>query len=596
MPDKQTSKTQSGRKLLTGLCMGEVLESGARGNCDHYCHSYARLRSRIDDSAVNPASRRHVVAGALAFHLQFTLAPLNRVMKANDGATVPVWGVIRPEPAAPDAAPPLEVEVAVIGAGIAGLTTAFLLRREGLDVTVFDEGAPGSGQTGRTSAHLSSVLDDRFDLLERARGVGISTVFHDSHASAIAEIERIVREEGIDCNFRRLDGYLFTGSDGDAEVVEREYDAARRAGAGVERVANGAVLPGQPQLAGPALRFAGQATFDPAAYLAGLLRAATQQGVRLSLGRRVVDVKGAGAGPEDRAEVTIEGGHVVRARHVVVATNVPSPLNAWVGIYLKEAAYRTYVVAFEVPRGSVADALYWDTHDPYHYVKLEPSRDGEHDLLVVGGEDHKTGQDGASPARFEALIEWSRRHFPAAAEVVARWSGQVVETGDGLAFIGRAPGAGENVYCVTGDSGMGLTHGTLGALIIRDLIFARPNPWVEAYSPTRKLVNLRLLGEVLNVGKQYLDLLSPGEVASEAELQPGQGAILRTGIHKLAVFRDEVGTVHRLNASCTHLKCVVHWNAVERSWDCPCHGSRFDCTGRVVMGPAIADLKPHAER
>lgn len=517
-------------------------------------------------------------------------------MKATDGATVPVWGVIRRDPTAPDSAPPHEVEVAVIGAGIAGVTTALLLRREGLEVTIFDEGAPGSGQTERTSAHLSSVLDDRFDLLERARGVGIASICHDSHASAITEIERIVREEGIDCNFRRLDGYLFTGSDGDAEVIEREFEAARRAGARVERIANGGAMPGQLGFAGPALRFAGQATFDPTAYFAGLLRAATQVGVQLSLGRRVVDVKGASAGREDRAEVTLEGGHVVRARHVVVATNVPSPLNTWVGIYLKEFAYRTYVVALEVPKGSVIDALYWDTDDPYHYVKLEPGRDGEHDLLVVGGEDHKTGQDGASPARFEALVEWARRHFPSAAEVVARWSGQVVETGDGLAFIGRAPGAGENVYCVTGDSGMGLTHGTLGASILRDLILARPNPWAEAYSPTRKLVNLRLLGEVLNVGKQYLDLLSPGEVASEAELQPGQGAILRTGIHKLAVYRDEAGTVHRMNASCTHLKCVVHWNPVERSWDCPCHGSRFHCTGRVVMGPAIADLKAHVER
>jgi nitrite reductase/ring-hydroxylating ferredoxin subunit len=262
-------------------------------------------------------------------------------------------------------------------------------------------------------------------------------------------------------------------------------------------------------------------------------------------------------------------------------------------------------VGLLVPAGSVTHALYWDTPDPYHYVRLQKldaatqaqaGRNLEgHQVLIVGGEDHKTGQEGASPDRFDALVAWARVHFPGANEVVARWSGQVVETGDGLAFIGRAPVAGENVYCVTGDSGMGLTHGTLGAMIIRDLILGRPNAWAEAYSPTRKLVNLRLLGEVLNVGKQYLDLLSPGEVASEAELQPGNGAILRDGLHKLAVYRDEQGELHRLNASCTHLKCVVHWNPVERSWDCPCHGSRFDCTGRVVMGPAIADLKRHTD-
>lgn len=514
-------------------------------------------------------------------------------MKAKDGATVPVWAVGRPALARPDAAPPSEVEVAVIGAGIAGVTTAYLLRKEGLEVTVFDEGGPGAGQTERTSAHLSSVLDDRFHRLEEKRGAEACALFVDSHATAIGQIEHIAREERIACNFRRVDGFLFADHDTDPALIEREHDAAQRAGARVERVADRRALPGSVALALPALRFAGQATFDPVAYLDGLVSASARLGVRYSLGRRVMDVKGARGGTDARGEVKLEGDHIVRAKHIVVATNVPSPINSWMGVYLKEAAYRTYVVALRIPRGSVPDALFWDTHDPYHYVKVEPAKDGDHDLLIVGGEDHKTGQEGASSARFDSLVAWAKLHFPGASEVVSRWSGQVVETGDGLAFIGPAPVDGERVYCITGDSGMGLTHGTLGAMIVRDQIMSRENPWAAAYSPSRKLVNLRVVGEVLNASKQYLDLLMPGEVSSESEVQPGQGAVVRDGVHMLAVYRDEQGGVHRTSAICTHLKCVVHWNSIESTWDCPCHGSRFDRMGRVLMGPAIEDLKPH---
>jgi Rieske Fe-S protein len=271
----------------------------------------------------------------------------------------------------------------------------------------------------------------------------------------------------------------------------------------------------------------------------------------------------------------------------VLASNVPGPL-AWNGLYLKQAAYRTYVVGLGIEENEVANALYWDTHDPYHYVRL--ARHQGRQVLLVGGEDHKTGQRGASDERFEKLIEWTRYVFPQAKEEVVRWSGQVQETGDGLGFIGRAPGGGECVYCITGDSGMGLTHGTLGAMLVTDLIQRRASPWEDIYSPTRKLLNKDVISEAANANAQYTDYLTPGEIASEDDLRPGEGGLMRSGLKKLALYRDESGKVHRMSAVCPHLKCIVHWNPVERSWDCPCHGSRFDCQGHNVIGPAVSDL------
>jgi glycine/D-amino acid oxidase-like deaminating enzyme/nitrite reductase/ring-hydroxylating ferredoxin subunit len=518
---------------------------------------------------------------------------MERTTQKRDGVTNPVWadGTLQRGAAGPTNG--RDPGVVVVGGGIAGTTAAYLLLREGLDVRLYDEGIAPGGQTARTSAHLSSILDDGFDRLEAERGVEISSAAHRSHAAAIDWIERTVREEKIECDFRRLHGYLFAGPDGDPAVVDREHDAARRAGVPLERVAESNLWRGEVARQRLALEFAEQAAFDPVRYMNGLRSAAMAGGLRMEVGRRVVDVSGAGSNSERGATVRLHDGEVVHARHVIVATNVPSPINDWVGVYLKEAAYRTYMVALVVPRGSVPDALYWDTCEPYHYARVARNGGLEHELLIVGGEDHKTGQDGASAERFDRLVAWTRRVFPIAGEVVARWSGQVLETADGLGYIGSAPTSGRGVYCITGDSGMGLTHGTLGALLVTDLVMGRSNPWTEVYSPTRKIVNRQVVGEVANAGKQYVDHVTPGEVESEDAIPRGVGAVVRKGLQKLAVFRSDDGTVHRMSAVCTHLKCVVHWNAVERTWDCPCHGSRFDCDGRTVFGPAIDDLAEH---
>jgi nitrite reductase/ring-hydroxylating ferredoxin subunit len=219
---------------------------------------------------------------------------------------------------------------------------------------------------------------------------------------------------------------------------------------------------------------------------------------------------------------------------------------------------------------------------------------GPDEILIVGGEDHKTGQADDADARHARLEAWARRWFPAARDVAYRWSGQVMETVDGLAYIGRNPHDEPNVYIATGDSGMGMTHGTIAGMLITDLILGRDNPWATLYNPGRQTVRATVewLGENLNVMRQYGDWLTAGEVRSADEVAPGSGAVLRRGLHKVAVHRDDQGAIHELSATCPHLGCIVHWNDAEKTWDCPCHGSRFDRLGKVINGPANQDLAP----
>jgi nitrite reductase/ring-hydroxylating ferredoxin subunit len=222
---------------------------------------------------------------------------------------------------------------------------------------------------------------------------------------------------------------------------------------------------------------------------------------------------------------------------------------------------------------------------------LDPARGASRDdILLIGGEDHKTGQIDPHLAPFLKLETWARKKFPGIGQTVYRWSGQVQEPADGIAFIGRAPTKGTNVFVVTGDSGMGLTHGTIAGLLLTDLIVGRPNPWQKLYDPSRKIVNAEFLRENANTLAQYKDLVTGGEIASMDEIPAGHGAIMRRGLKKITVYRDDRGKLHRHSALCTHLQCVVQWNDVEKSWDCPCHGSRFDPKGKVLMGPAIDDL------
>ena len=332
----------------------------------------------------------------------------------------------------------LRTDVCVVGAGIAGLSTAYHLAKSGRSVVVLDRGPIGRGETGRTTAHLSNALDDRYRELERLFGQEGARQAAQSHTAAIDRIEAIVAAEGIDCGFERLDGYLFPPPGGSTGEIDEELDAARRAGlTGVERLPR-APLPTFDT--GPCLRFPRQGQFDPLPYLAGLARAVQRDGGRLFTGTPVVRVE-SGCGPRVRTEA----GFTVQAAAVVLATDTPIADDLIPDII--QAAYRTYAIAGRVPRGTVPRALYWDTLDPYHYVRLAGDS-GNGELLVVGGEDHRTGQEQEreddGEERFRRLESWARERFPLG-EVEHRWSGQVLEPVDSLGFIGPAPTSGPDI-------------------------------------------------------------------------------------------------------------------------------------------------------
>ena len=489
-----------------------------------------------------------------------------------------------------DTAPPLIeaplktkafADVCVVGAGIAGMTTAYLLASEGRSVIVLDDGPIGGGMTGRTTAHLVTALDDRYFELERLHGEEGARLAAQSHSASIDRVETIVTNEEIDCEFERLDGYLFVPPDDSKEILDDELAAAHRAGlTDIEKVSR---VPWDYDT-GPALRFPRQAQFHPLKYLAGLAKAIKRKGGRIYTETHAAEIKGG-----KLAHISTTNGAVVTADAVVVATN--SPVNDLVSIHTKQAAYQTYVIGARVPRDSVTRALYWDTPDPYHYLRLERINDG-YDLLIVGGEDHKTGQEDDADRRFATLEQWTLERFPMVESIYYRWSGEVLEPVDSLAFIGRNPLDASNVFIATGDSGNGMTHGTIAGMLITDLILGRENEWAELYEPSRK--TLRSLPEFakenLNVAVEYTGLVTPGEVNSVDEIELGSGAVIRRGLTKVAVYRDKDGAVHERSAICRHLGCVVNWNSLEKTWDCPCHGSRYDAYGHVIQGPANSDL------
>jgi glycine/D-amino acid oxidase-like deaminating enzyme/nitrite reductase/ring-hydroxylating ferredoxin subunit len=501
------------------------------------------------------------------------------------GLTTSIWTATGETPARPGLDADITTDVCVVGAGIAGLTTAYLLACEGRKVVVLDDGPIGGGETGRTTAHLTSALDDRYHELERMHGEVGARLAAESHAAAIDRIEAIIRDEAIACDFERVDGYLFVQPDASTEQLILEREACHRVGLSAVTLLERAPLGSFDT--GSCLHFPNQAQFHPLRYLEGLVGGLERRGGRVFLGTHADQIEGG-----TPARVTTALGHVVTAQTIVVATN--TPVQDIVTIHTKQMAYRTFVVGANVPAGSVPKILLWDTADPYHYVRLAKGADGSA-VLVVGGEDHKAGQEDDAEERWARLESWARERFPVES-IAYRWSGQVMEPADGLAFIGLNPGD-DSVYVATGDSGNGMTHGTIAGILLTDLIVGRENAWAKVYDPSR--LPLRALAkytqENLNTAAQFKDWVTPGEVDSVSEIEPGSGAIVRRGVAKVAAFRDDDGSLVELSATCTHLGCIVHFNSSERSWDCPCHGSRFDVYGRVLNGPAISNLGPAEE-
>ncbi|MBA3395281.1 MAG: FAD-dependent oxidoreductase [Deltaproteobacteria bacterium] len=503
--------------------------------------------------------------------------------KAKDGGcTTSIW--TDAEQLRFDGAPDHETDVCIVGAGIAGLTTAYQLVRQGVRVTVLDDGPIGGGETGRTSAHLANAVDDHYYVLEDKFGEGGAQLIAESHGAAIDFIEQTARELDIDCDFQRVDGYLYAPpGETDDRILDKELAAAKRAGLSVDKVA---IAP-LPFDTGPALRFGRQAEFHPLKYLRGLAEAIVERGGSIHTGVHVEAIE-----PGEPLTVKLTGGRTLLCRTAVDCTNgaFTSPLK----LTIRQAAYRTYIVAFDMAAGAVPHGLYWDTADIYHYIRVAKGDEGR-EILIVGGNDHRTGQGDPTKAWAE-LEAWTRKWFPIAGSIVARWSGQVIEPSDGNAHIGKSPDL-DHVFVCTGDSGNGLTHGTIAGLMIPDLIAGSDHRWAKIYDPKR--THLKAIGtfvaEAVKSAAPYTDWVRGGDVSSVDDIRHGEGAVVRRGLHMIATYRDEAGAIHERSATCTHLRGVVHWNSGEKTWDCPCHGSRFDAYGRVLNGPAATDLAEISE-
>ena len=475
----------------------------------------------------------------------------------------------------------LTVDVAIVGAGITGVTAARLLKDAGLRVALVESRRIGMGETSKTTAHLTEVMDTRLHTLVTRFGVDGTRLAVQGQRSALDRIAAFVEARSIACDFQWLPGFLFAETPDGVRTLEAEAAAAERIGLPAAFTRD---LP-LPFPIFQALRFEQQAQLQPRAYLHALCDDLDRDGSHVFEETHV-------SGVEDGEPCRVLTDHgVISARDVIVAAHVP--ITNLVLVHAKLAAYRTYVVAIADP-AAVVPGLFWDTAEPYHYLRQHVV-DGTR-YLLVGGEDHKVGENDDTTASFKRLEAYVLAHF---GEPVAptdfRWSGQIIEPADGLPYVGRNS-LSSHTFVATGYSGNGMTSGTLAAMVLADEVRGVTNPWCRLLDATRikPLASARaFISENVDyprhlVGDRLAQLVHGGDVG---DILPGEGAVLTVRGAKLAIHRDGAGTLSALSPVCTHLGCLVHWNTTAKSWDCPCHGSRFDPMGRVLNGPAVTPLE-----
>jgi glycine/D-amino acid oxidase-like deaminating enzyme/nitrite reductase/ring-hydroxylating ferredoxin subunit len=476
-----------------------------------------------------------------------------------------------------------DVDVVIVGGGITGLTAAYLLTLDGRRVALLERERCATIDTGHTTAHLSMVTDEPLSALVNRFGRDHAQAAWDAGLAAIGQIDAIVADLDLACDFDWVPGFLHAPigqpADGkDARWFRDEALLASELGFDVSFVDD------VPFARGPGLRVEGQARFHPRKYLAGLARAITDRG-------GMIFEHSEADGFCDDPRWVKSNGHTLACRDIVLATHTPlmgnTGLLSATLFQTKLSLYTSYVGGGRVAKGRIPDALFWDTADPYHYLRLEPQRD--HDFVIFGGEDHKTGQATDTSACFERL-ERKLTSIITDVAITHRWSGQVIETADGLPFIGdTAP----HQFAGTGYSGNGMTFGTLAGMMAADRIMDRANPWSGLFDPSRKTIGG--LWDYVKENKDYpyyliRDRFAGTEGKSTRSVGRGSGKVLELNGKAVAVYRDSRGVVTKKSATCTHMGCNVEWNDAERAWDCPCHGSRFKTDGSVIAGPAESPL------
>ncbi len=487
-----------------------------------------------------------------------------------------IWVETTPETSYPALTQDLTVDVAIVGGGITGLSCALALIEQGATVGIVEAGHLASGVTGYTTAKLSSLHGLSYASIAEDHGEENARSYGEANEAAIEKVASIVSEAGIDCDFERMPAYTYTQDEQRVPEIEHEVEVARRVGLPASFVTETDL----PYEIAAAVRFDNQAMFHPRKYCIGLARLLSDRGGKIFELSRAVEVK-SGSVRTDSARIS--------AQHVIQATQLP--IHDPGGFFAKASPVRSYAMA--VATDNPVTGMYLSVDTPSRSIRTH--REGEQAYLVLGGESHKVGQDPDTTQRYAALESWAEQTF-GAGEPAFRWSAQDYSPADGVPYIGRlAPGT-DGLWVATGFKKWGMTTGTAAGMILADLIQGRDNPWAATFDATRVKISVsakKLLKENANVLKRFVsDRLAKLSAPQVENIQRADGGIVDVGGEKVAAYRDEDGNIHAVSPVCTHLACVVSFNKAEKSWDCPCHGSRFDIDGRVIQGPAVEDLSP----
>lgn len=465
----------------------------------------------------------------------------------------------------------IQVDVAVIGGGIVGIVTAYYLAKAGRSVALLEKDTLASGETGNTTAFLTEVFDFYLYEIKKRFGKKIAKKTWDAGRLAIDEIERISHDEKIECDFKRVAVYIYAADKDGFESLKKEYKLARELGLLHVDIFDKNDLPFKN--AGY-MKVEKQGKFHPRKFLIPLAKKAHESGAQIFEETKVLKTIG-----KNPTKVVTAGG-TVRAKHVVVCTNSPNQDD--LEVTTRVVPYQSYVLELEIPKGKIEEAIYWDTLSPYQYFRIDGGR------MILGGMDHETGkQSGDAYAELEKYFKETFHGLDY--KTIRRWSGQVIESLDYLPFMGRSV-FNENRYLATAFAGNGMTMGVISAMVNTDQILGRKNKYSEMFGASR----IKALFKIMGRGFQYVyhlikDRFSKGKT-SFAEIKKDSGEVCDLNGEKVAVYKDENGNVVKLSAVCTHLKCIVAWNDSDKTWDCPCHGSRFRKTGEVLAGPAREPL------
>ena len=485
----------------------------------------------------------------------------------------------------------IAVDVLVVGAGITGITAAYLLKRAGYNVALVEKDRCLGGETSFTTAHLTCVTDSPLSELVESFGRDHAQAVWDSKLAAMDTIDRIIWREQIKCQFDWVPGYLFNPSADTQrpEQAQNSLDLRYEAQLANELGFDAEYIDSVPFFNGPGVKFDNQAKFHPRKYLIALLRLiCSGKGCQVFEGTEIGEIEGT------PITATTKDGHRIHCEHVLIATHVAlqgkSGFLPATFLQSKLGPYNSYVIGGWVPRGTVPEALYWDTGDPYDYMRVDRRHD--HDFIIFGGEDHKTGQVEQTTECFNRLEQRVKALLPGIA-ITHRWSGQVIETSDGLPFIGESA---ERQYIGTGFSGNGMTFGTLTAMMFADHVAGETNPWSGLYDTGRT----KIVGgawDYIRENADYAYYLIRDRFAGAGgqklrAIPRGRGEVIDVDGQPAAVYRGLDSKIHMRSAVCTHMGCYVTFNEAEHTWDCPCHGSRFKVNGEVSAGPAEDPLAP----